>query len=58
MTIYNQMLWINQQEGLQVPYHYQLLSSIYLSLTEGKVAGYIAFSKTTLKFLKNIIKVI
>ena len=43
MTIYNQMLWINQQEGLQVPYHYQLLSSIYLSLTEGKVAGYSLF---------------
>ena len=35
--IYNQMLLINQQEGLQVPYYYQLLSSVYLSLKEDNV---------------------
>ena len=38
--IYNQMFLINQQEGLKVPYYYQLFSSIYLSLKEDSVADY------------------
>ena len=33
----------NKQEGLQVPYYYQLLCSIYLSLKEDSAADYSLF---------------
>ena len=37
------MLLINQKEGFQIPYYYQLLSTIYISLKEDNVADYSLF---------------